>query len=143
MPLASLPFLSPRCVPPALAGSAAFVTSAVHICCLFPPPLLHRVSLLLAPAFLPVRNGAVLPRPRLPFPRCRLLSSDQGEPRCSPRPAQAEAVQLLSNCELLELLSLPSPTRRLRACSATTQGSGDRLGHSPLSCQTINRDANP
>jgi len=30
--LASLPFLSPRCVPPALLRSAVFVTSAVHIC---------------------------------------------------------------------------------------------------------------
>lgn len=32
MPLASLPFLSPQHVPPALLWSAAFVTSAVHIC---------------------------------------------------------------------------------------------------------------
>lgn len=32
--LASLPLLSPRRVPPALLRSAAFVTSAVRICCL-------------------------------------------------------------------------------------------------------------
>lgn len=57
--LASLPFLSPRCVPPALLRSAVFVTSAVHICwlSLSPPrhPLLlgHRVSLRFTPAFLP------------------------------------------------------------------------------------------
>lgn len=55
--LASLPFLSPQCVPPALLRSAVFVTSTVHICWLSPPrhPLLlgHQVSLCFTRAFLP------------------------------------------------------------------------------------------
>lgn len=69
-------------------------------------------------------------------------AATKGNPCCSPCSAQAEtALQLLSNWE--PWTAQTSPTWRLQAHSAATQGSGDQLGHSPLSCQTINQDANP
>lgn len=99
----------------------------------------------------PASNGTILPWPLLPFPCCRLLSSNQGEPVLLPsystgRDSPAAAQQLgaaVAQQHREPWTAQPSPIQRLRAHSAATQGSGDQLGHSPLSCQTINQDANP
>lgn len=108
VPLASLPFLSPRCVPPALPGSAVFVTSAVHICWLSPPLLPPP-----APPSVPSPRSSVFASGSVSQPaterfchgRCSRFHAagsspaTKGNPCCSPSAAQAEtALQLLSNC---------------------------------------------
>lgn len=111
MPLASLPFLSSRCVPPALPRSAVFVTSAVHICWLSPPLLPPP-----APPSVPSPRSSVFASGSMSQPATERFCHDhcsrfhaagsspaiKGNPCCSPRTAQAEtALQLLSNWDLL------------------------------------------
>lgn len=89
--LASLPFLSPRFVPPALLRSAVFVASAVHICWLSlpspPPPAPgpSSVPLLRAGIFArgPIRKGRILLWLPLPFHAAGFSPPLKGNPCCS------------------------------------------------------------
>lgn len=147
VPLASLPFLSPRCVPPALPGSAVFVASAVHICWLFPPLLPPP-----APPSVPSPLSSVCASSSVSQPgmewfchgHCSRFhaAATKGKPCCSPRTARAEtALQLLSNWE--PWTARPSPTWCLWATRLQPRAPGTSWGTPLLSCQTINQDANP
>lgn len=100
--LASLPFLSPGRVPPALLRSAGFVTSAVHICCLSLalPCSYSFVSGSCEPARAANKQKTIPPWPLL----APLRSME--DPRAAPLAqliggAARPALQLLSNWALL------------------------------------------